>query len=98
MSTIYITHDAFLNHDTGEWHPELADRMTAIDQALTGDCAHPGRWRNDSGMACEAMNITGAMDQRLIIILNDNDMSIAPGGGALGFPAKGYETGREQDH
>lgn len=49
-------------------------------------------------MACEAMNITGAMDQRLIIILNDNDMSIAPGGGALGFPAKGYETGREQDH
>jgi len=37
MSTIYITHDAFLNHDTGEWHPELADRMTAIDQALTGE-------------------------------------------------------------
>ncbi len=36
-----------------------------------------------AGMAYEAMNNTGAMDKRLIIILNDNDMSIAPPVGAL---------------
>jgi 1-deoxy-D-xylulose-5-phosphate synthase len=36
-----------------------------------------------AGMAYEAMNNAGAMDARLIIILNDNDMSIAPPVGAL---------------
>jgi 1-deoxy-D-xylulose-5-phosphate synthase len=36
-----------------------------------------------AGMAYEAMNNAGAMDQRLIVILNDNDMSIAPPVGAL---------------
>jgi 1-deoxy-D-xylulose-5-phosphate synthase len=36
-----------------------------------------------AGMAYEAMNNAGAMDSRLIVILNDNDMSIAPPGGAL---------------
>jgi 1-deoxy-D-xylulose-5-phosphate synthase len=36
-----------------------------------------------AGMAYEAMNNAGAMDSRLIIILNDNDMSIAPPVGAL---------------
>jgi 1-deoxy-D-xylulose-5-phosphate synthase len=36
-----------------------------------------------AGMAYEAMNNAGAMDSRLIVILNDNDMSIAPPVGAL---------------
>ncbi|WP_169195311.1 1-deoxy-D-xylulose-5-phosphate synthase [Devosia sp. MC1541] len=36
-----------------------------------------------AGMAYEAMNNAGAMDARLIVILNDNDMSIAPPTGAL---------------
>ncbi len=36
-----------------------------------------------AGMAYEAMNNAGAMDCRLIVILNDNDMSIAPPVGAL---------------
>ena len=36
-----------------------------------------------AGMAYEAMNNAGAMDFRLIVILNDNDMSIAPPVGAL---------------
>ena len=36
-----------------------------------------------AGMAYEAMNNAGAMDLRLIVILNDNDMSIAPPVGAL---------------
>ena len=36
-----------------------------------------------AGMAYEAMNNAGARDERLIVILNDNDMSIAPPVGAL---------------
>jgi len=36
-----------------------------------------------AGMAYEAMNNAGAMHSRLIVILNDNEMSIAPPAGAL---------------
>jgi 1-deoxy-D-xylulose-5-phosphate synthase len=36
-----------------------------------------------AGMANEAMNNAGSMDSRLIVILNDNDMSIAPPVGAM---------------
>ncbi|MGH1418421.1 MAG: 1-deoxy-D-xylulose-5-phosphate synthase [Hyphomicrobiaceae bacterium] len=36
-----------------------------------------------AGMAYEAMNNAGARDERLIVILNDNDMSIAPPTGAM---------------
>ena len=36
-----------------------------------------------AGMAYEAMNNAGAMNSRMIVILNDNDMSIAPPVGAL---------------
>src|SRR4051794_35450241 len=45
--------------------------------AVIGDSAMSG------GMAYEAMNNAGAMDSRLIVILNDNDMSIAPAVGAM---------------
>jgi 1-deoxy-D-xylulose-5-phosphate synthase len=36
-----------------------------------------------AGMAYEAMNNAGALQSRLIVILNDNDMSIAPPVGAM---------------
>ena len=36
-----------------------------------------------AGMAYEAMNNAGSSDSRMIVILNDNDMSIAPAVGAL---------------
>jgi len=36
-----------------------------------------------AGMAYEAMNNAGSMDSRMIVILNDNDMSIAPPVGAM---------------
>jgi 1-deoxy-D-xylulose-5-phosphate synthase len=36
-----------------------------------------------AGMAYEAMNNAGAMNSQLIVILNDNDMSIAPPVGAM---------------
>jgi hypothetical protein len=39
-----------------------------------------------AGMAYEAMNNAGAMNSRLIVVLNDNDMSIAPPVGAIRLP------------
>ena len=36
-----------------------------------------------AGMAFEALNNAGSMDSRLVVILNDNDMSIAPPVGAM---------------
>ncbi|MFW0776580.1 MAG: 1-deoxy-D-xylulose-5-phosphate synthase [Rickettsiales bacterium] len=36
-----------------------------------------------AGMAFEALNNAGALDTRLIVVLNDNDMSIAPPTGAM---------------
>ena len=42
-----------------------------------------------AGMAYEAMNNAGALDARLIVILNDNDMSIAqPAGAMSGYLAR----------
>ena len=34
MSTLFITHPAFKNHDTGPGHPERPDRMRAIDAVI----------------------------------------------------------------
>lgn len=45
--------------------------------AVIGDGAMSG------GMAYEAMNNAGSMDAQLIVVLNDNKMSIAPAVGAL---------------
>ncbi|MCY4450519.1 MAG: 1-deoxy-D-xylulose-5-phosphate synthase [Immundisolibacterales bacterium] len=49
------------------------NRVVAVigDGALTG------------GMAYEGMNNAGSMDSRLIVVLNDNEMSIAPPVGAM---------------
>ncbi|WGJ15587.1 1-deoxy-D-xylulose-5-phosphate synthase [Methylocapsa sp. D3K7] len=54
----------------------LSNKRTNV-VAVIGDGAM------SAGMAYEAMNNAGAMHSRLIIILNDNDMSIAPPAGAL---------------
>ena len=49
-----------------------------------GDCiAVIGDGAMSAGMAFEAMNNAGHLDKRLIVILNDNEMSIAPPVGAL---------------
>jgi len=55
---------------------DLAGRSNNVI-AVIGDGAM------SAGMAYEAMNNAGAMNSRLIVILNDNDMSIAPPVGAL---------------
>ena len=49
-----------------------------------GDCiAIIGDGSMSAGMAYEAMNNAGALKKRLIVILNDNEMSIAPPVGAM---------------
>src|SRR5579871_1344205 len=59
----------------------------AVARDLKGDdnnvIAVIGDGAMSAGMAYEAMNNAGAMDSRLIVILNDNNMSIAPPVGAL---------------
>jgi 1-deoxy-D-xylulose-5-phosphate synthase len=47
-----------------------------------------------AGMAYEAMNNAGAIDARLIVILNDNDMSIAPPTGAMSAYLARLASGR----
>ena len=47
-----------------------------------------------AGMAYEALNNAGALDARLIVILNDNDMSIAPPTGAMSAYLARLATGR----
>ena len=49
-----------------------------------GDCiAVIGDGAMSAGMAYEAMNNAGALGKRLIVVLNDNEMSIAPPVGAM---------------
>jgi 1-deoxy-D-xylulose-5-phosphate synthase len=59
----------------------------AVARDLTGEghnvIAVIGDGAMSAGMAYEAMNNAGSMDARLIVILNDNDMSIAPPVGAM---------------
>ena len=58
----------------------VARDLTGVDNnvvCVIGDGAM------SAGMAYEAMNNAGARDERLVVILNDNDMSIAPSVGAM---------------
>ncbi|MGQ0672038.1 MAG: 1-deoxy-D-xylulose-5-phosphate synthase [Hyphomicrobium sp.] len=59
----------------------------AVARDLSGGKNHVvaviGDGAMSAGMAYEAMNNAGARDERLIVVLNDNDMSIAPPTGAL---------------
>lgn len=59
----------------------------AVARDLRGDKNHVvcviGDGAMSAGMAYEAMNNAGSLKSRLIVILNDNDMSIAPPVGAM---------------
>ncbi len=63
----------------------------ALGMAVARDLRHQnnnvvaviGDGAMSAGMAYEAMNNAGALGSRLIVILNDNDMSIAPPTGAM---------------
>ena len=72
---------------------ELEDKDRRV-AAIIGDGAM------SAGMAFEALNNAGAMDTNLLVILNDNDMSISPPVGALNnyltslLTGKAYATAR----
>src|ERR1700760_2965806 len=80
-----------------------------LGMAVARDLAHKtnnivaviGDGSMSAGMAYEAMNNAGAMNSRLIVILNDNDMSIAPPVGAMSaylsrlYSGKTYRTLRD---
>ncbi len=59
----------------------------AVARDLAGNANHViaviGDGAMSAGMAYEAMNNAGSRDERFIVILNDNDMSIAPPVGAM---------------
>ncbi len=80
----------------------------ALAAQIKGDDRHTvaviGDGAMSAGMAFEAMNNAGIADVRLLVILNDNDMSISPAVGALNrylarlmsgqFYANAKKTGR----
>jgi len=75
----------------------VASRLEGADRrvvAIIGDGAM------SAGMAYEALNNAGSMDTNLLVILNDNDMSISPPVGALNnyltslLTGKAYATAR----
>jgi 1-deoxy-D-xylulose-5-phosphate synthase len=86
----------FTKRDESEYDPfGAAHSSTSISAGLGMAVARDLDGRNNhviavigdgamsAGMAYEAMNNAGSMDSRLIVILNDNDMSIAPPVGAM---------------
>ena len=97
----------FTKRDESEYDPfGAAHSSTSISAALGmavardltgGDnnvIAVIGDGAMSAGMAYEAINNAGARDERLIVILNDNDMSIAPPTGALSaYLARGTSSG-----
>jgi 1-deoxy-D-xylulose-5-phosphate synthase len=86
----------FTNREESEYDPFGAGHSStsisaglgmAVARDLTGGTnnviAVIGDGAMSAGMAYEAMNNAGARDERLIVVLNDNDMSIAPPTGAM---------------
>ena len=73
-----------------------------LGMAVAADLSHSkrnvisviGDGAMSAGMAYEALNNAGALDARLIVILNDNDMSIAPPTGAMSAYLARLASGR----
>ena len=73
----------------------VAARQQGLDRravAIIGDGAMT------AGMAFEALNNAGTMDANLLVILNDNDMSISPNVGALNNYLAKLLSGRLYNH
>jgi 1-deoxy-D-xylulose-5-phosphate synthase len=70
----------------------------AVARDLAGGSNHVvaviGDGAMSAGMAYEAMNNAGALRSRLIVVLNDNDMSIAPPVGAMSAHLSRLLSGR----
>ena len=74
-----VARDLKNGRTAGDWN-----RQDSPDRARRPRCRRViGDGAMSAGMAYEAMNNAGARQSRLIVILNDNDMSIAPPVGAM---------------
>ena len=80
--SIYDTFGA--GHSSTSISAALGMAVAASQQELDRDViAVIGDGAITAGMAYEALNNAGAMDANILVILNDNDMSISPNVGAL---------------
>jgi len=80
--SIYDTFGA--GHSSTSISAALGMAVAASQQELERDViAVIGDGAITAGMAFEALNNAGAMDANILVILNDNDMSISPNVGAL---------------
>ncbi len=72
----------------------MARELGGTPEIALGDAvAIIGDGSMSAGMAFEAMNNAGHLKKRMFVILNDNDMSIAPPVGALSsYLARLYEA------
>lgn len=89
-------YDAF---ETGHSSTSISAALgMSIAKALTEDpgkaIAVIGDGSMTAGMAFEALNQAGHLDEKLIVILNDNEMSISPNVGALSSFLSRKLTGR----
>jgi len=78
-------HDTFgAGHSSTSISAALGMAVAASQQKLDRDVvAVIGDGAITAGMAFEALNNAGDMDANILVILNDNDMSISPNVGAL---------------
>jgi len=83
-------------HSSTSISAALGMAVAAVVVAKTGRVvAIIGDGAMTAGMAFEALNNAGAMDANLLVILNDNDMSISENVGALNrLPWRGSCPGR----
>lgn len=89
-------YDAF---ETGHSSTSISAALgMSIAKALTSDpgkaIAVIGDGSMTAGMAFEALNQAGHLDEKLIVVLNDNEMSISPNVGALSSFLSRKLTGR----
>jgi acetoin utilization deacetylase AcuC-like enzyme len=89
MATLYITHDACLEHDTGEWHPERPERIKAIDNILSGE-AFQNLYRVEAPLATREQIVRAHPESHFefvertapkleVIPLEDGDTMMSPG-------------------
>lgn len=101
MSTLYLTHSACLQHDTGYGHPERSDRLRAIQKALNTEL-FAGLKREDAPLAdagiialahpkayIEALQRAAPKQGQGLAIVDGGDTVISPGSWEAALRAAG---------
>jgi acetoin utilization deacetylase AcuC-like enzyme len=98
MTTIYFSHQSFLEHDTGLGHPENAERLRSIDRAL-GQAEFAGLERRDAPRGTREQIRLIHTDRHIDYVLGaiprqgfaylDADTVVSPGSGEAALHAVG---------